>query len=234
MINGKHFFSIHHNDLGLFLFSVTLATDSTYISVLYFRILFLYSERTYTLLQIVFLFFPQKQCTHCASQSTQSCTYSGLHTIEQKNLLQPIQLQKQITLHPFFCFCVATAPHPHHMQCFSWPSSESIHEKHQLLYFHMRLPQLRERVHAFVDFGHTLSSPVKKKILNWVEDCRIWREIRKQLNNYCKIISLTKWSTKMALISSEITVLSRPRPCPPLPPPLTLTPLAVALPLPKL
>ena len=34
----------------------SLAIDSTYISVLYFRILFLYSERTYTLLQIYFIF----------------------------------------------------------------------------------------------------------------------------------------------------------------------------------
>ena len=64
MINGKHFFSIH-NDLGLFLFSVTLATDSTYISVLYFRILFLYSERTYTLLQIFFIFPTKTVYTLC-------------------------------------------------------------------------------------------------------------------------------------------------------------------------
>lgn len=42
---------------------------------------------------------------------------------------------------------------------------------------------------------------------------------------------LTTWSTKVARISSEITVLGLPRPRPPRPPPLTLTPLALALPL---
>ncbi len=40
---------------------------------------------------------------------------------------------------------------------------------------------------------------------------------------------LTTWSTKVARISSEITVLGLPRPCPPRPPPLTLTPLALPL-----
>lgn len=42
---------------------------------------------------------------------------------------------------------------------------------------------------------------------------------------------LTTWSTKVARISSEITVLGLPRPRPPRPPPLTLSPLALALPL---
>ncbi len=40
---------------------------------------------------------------------------------------------------------------------------------------------------------------------------------------------LTTWSTKVARISSEITVLGLPRPRPPRPPPLTLTPLALPL-----
>lgn len=139
MINGKHFFSIHHNDLGLFLFSVTLATDSTYISVLYFRILFLYSERTYTLLQIYFIFPTKTVYTLCIPINTKlHLQWSTYNRTEEFTVAYTVT--KKITLHPFFCFCVATAPHPHHMQCFSWPSSESIHEKHQLLYFHMRLP----------------------------------------------------------------------------------------------
>lgn len=42
---------------------------------------------------------------------------------------------------------------------------------------------------------------------------------------------LTTWSTKVARISSEMIVLGLPRPRPPHRPPLTLTPLALALPL---
>lgn len=43
----------------------------------------------------------------------------------------------------------------------------------------------------------------------------------------------TTWSTKVAGISSEVTILGLPRSCPRHPPPrsLTLTPLALALPL---
>lgn len=40
---------------------------------------------------------------------------------------------------------------------------------------------------------------------------------------------LTTWSTKVALISSEITFLGLPLPRLPRPPPLTLTPLALPL-----
>ena len=86
MMNGNHFFSIHHDDLGLFCSVCT--TDSTHKFVVkYLRMFFfVYIQNTQIHSSKHILFFPQKQCTQCSSQPTQNCTYSDPHTI-QKNLL---------------------------------------------------------------------------------------------------------------------------------------------------
>ena len=56
MTNGKHFFSIHHNDWGL-LFSYTYYSQYIHKCVVkYLRILFLYSGHTNTRWQICFIF----------------------------------------------------------------------------------------------------------------------------------------------------------------------------------
>ncbi len=86
MMNVKHFFSIHHNDLGLFLVQCyTYYRQYKHKCVVkYLRILFLYSEHTNTRYNFI-LFFPQKQCTQCTSHSqpTQSCTYTTYKTTEE-------------------------------------------------------------------------------------------------------------------------------------------------------
>ncbi len=85
-MNVKHFFSIHHNDLGLFLVQCyTYYRQYKHKCVVkYLRILFLYSEHTNTRSNYLFI-FPQKQCTQCTSHSqpTQSCTYTTYKTTEE-------------------------------------------------------------------------------------------------------------------------------------------------------
>ena len=78
-MNGKHFFFIRHNDLGIFC-SVTLTTVSTYISVLenIWEYCFHTLNRIHSNRYI--LFFPQKQCTQCISQPTQSCIYNNIRS----------------------------------------------------------------------------------------------------------------------------------------------------------
>lgn len=130
MMNVKHF-SFHHNDLGLFFVSVLhLLYYRQYkhkCVVKYLRILFfILRTHKYTVKFYSILFFLQKQCTQCTSHSqpTQSCTYTTYKTTEEFTVYSYSKKEKKKPmLHPLFCCGLATAPHPHHKQCFPWPSS---------------------------------------------------------------------------------------------------------------
>ena len=69
-------------------------------------------------------YFPHKYNVHSVHPNKYSCTDSGLHTKQQNNLLYTVRVKQNKTkqnknmMHPVFCFGLATAPHPHHKQCF--------------------------------------------------------------------------------------------------------------------
>ena len=104
-----------------FLFNVTLTTYECVVK--YLRILFLYSEtqihgNTYILFRL-----PKKKKLHSVHPNQHKVPHTvvyiqnrGIYCKKQKTKI------KKPMLHPLLCFGLATAPHPHHMQCVPWPS----------------------------------------------------------------------------------------------------------------